>query len=276
MSTDAPLRRDIRLLGDLLGLVLVEQEGEELLTKEERVRLLSREARERPSAASRAELGEAVRGLDLEGQAKVLRAFGLYFQLANIAEQHHRLRRRRQYEHEERMPRESLAEAFARLEAGGVGPDELAEAARRLSLELVLTAHPTEATRRTVLAAHLRLGRLLHELDDPALSPAARAGLEAALAEEVTLLWQTDEVRSQRPRVVDEIRNGLWFFEQCLLEVAPRLVAELRERVPEDARAAPLRELDRRRPGWQSRRRARDDRGGARAWPRSRAVHVPG
>ena len=232
MSTDTPLRRDIRLLGDLLGLVLVEQEGEELLAEEERIRLLSREARERPSA-SRAELGEAVRGLDFERQAKILRAFGLYFQLANIAEQHHRLRRRRQYEHEERVPRESLAEAFARLEEAGVGPEELAEAARSLSLELVLTAHPTEATRRTVLAAHLRLGRLLHELDDPALSPAARAGLEAALAEEVTLLWQTDEVRSQRPRVVDEIRNGLWFFEQCLLEVAPRLVADLRERVPD-------------------------------------------
>jgi phosphoenolpyruvate carboxylase len=232
VSTYAPLRRDIRLLGDILGGVLVEQEGEELLTDEERIRLLSREARERRSASSRAELGEAVRGLDVDRQAKVLRAFGLYFQLANIAEQHHRLRRRRQYEHEERMPRESLAEAFVRLEQAGVGPDELAEAARRLSLELVLTAHPTEATRRTVLAAHLRLGRLLHELDDPALSPGARAGVEAALAEEVTLLWQTDEVRSQRPRVVDEIRNGLWFFEQCLLEVAPRLLADVRERVP--------------------------------------------
>jgi phosphoenolpyruvate carboxylase len=233
VSTDAPLRRDIRLLGDLLGLVLVEQEGEELLAEEERIRLLSREARERHGASSRSELDEAVRGLDLERQAKVLRAFGLYFQLANIAEQHHRLRRRHQYEHEERMPRESLAEAFARLEEAGVGPEELAEAAQRLSLELVLTAHPTEATRRTVLAAHLRLGRLLHELDDPALSPAARTGLEAGLAEEVTLLWQTDEVRSQRPRVVDEIRNGLWFFEQCLLDVAPRLVADLRERVPD-------------------------------------------
>jgi len=233
VSTDAPLRRDIRLLGDLLGLVLVEQEGEELLAEEERIRQLSREARERHSVSSRTELGEAVRRLDLERQAKILRAFGLYFQLANIAEQHHRLRRRRQYEHEERMPRESLAEAFARLEEAGVGPEELAGAAERLSLELVLTAHPTEATRRTVLAAHLRLSRLLHELDDRALSPAARTGLEAALAEEVTLLWQTDEVRSQRPRVVDEIRNGLWFFEQCLLDVAPRLVADLRERVPD-------------------------------------------
>jgi phosphoenolpyruvate carboxylase len=232
VDAEAPLRRDVRLLGEILGRVLVEQEGEQLLEEEEQIRLLSRDARAGGRAADRDVLAVEVGRLDLESQAKVLRAFGLYFQLANIAEQHHRLRRRRQYEHEERMPRESLAEAFARLEQAGVGPEELAEAARRLSLELVLTAHPTEATRRTVLAAHLRLGRLLHELDDPALSPAARAGLEASLAEEVTLLWQTDEVRSQRPRVVDEIRNGLWFFEQCLLDVAPRLVADVRERVP--------------------------------------------
>ena len=137
------------------------------------------------------------------------------------------------------MPRESLAEAFARLEEAGVGPERAREAARHLSLELVLTAHPTEATRRTCSPRTSGSSRLLHALDDPALSPAARAGVEAALAEEVTLLWQTDEVRSQRPRVVDEIRHGLWFFEQSLLDVAPRLVADApraRSRAP-----APLR-----------------------------------
>ena len=117
----------------------------------------------------------------------------------------------------------------------GVGRRRLATAARRLSLELVLTAHPTEATRRTVLAAHVRLSELLGELDDPALPPSTRDGIGDAIAEEVTALWQTDEVRSQRPRVVDEIRHGLWFFEQSLLDAAPALVGELRERLP-DAR----------------------------------------
>jgi phosphoenolpyruvate carboxylase len=239
MSADAPLRRDVRLLGDTLGRVLVEQEGEELLAEEEQIRLFARDSRATGNQARRAELGEAVRRLDLERQAKVLRAFGLYFQLANIAEQHHRLRRRGQYEHEQRVPRESLAEVFARLEQAGVGTDELSEAARRLSLELVLTAHPTEAARRSVLAAHLRLSRLLAEMDDPSLTPGARRGIEAALAEEVTLLWQTDEVRSQRPRVVDEIRHGLWFFEQSLLEAAPLLLADFREHLPDAP--APLR-----------------------------------
>jgi len=229
---DAPLRRDIRRFGDSLGHILVEQEGQELLDDVERVRLLSRDARATGRASRREELRHIVAELGPERQALVLRAFGVYFQLANLAEQHHRLRRRRQYEHERRMPRESLAEAVARLRQAGVEQSELESASRRLSLELVLTAHPTEATRRSVLAAHLRLSRLLAEFDDPSLTPARRRRVEATLAEEVALLWQTDEVRSRRPRVVDEIRHGLWFFEQSLLRVAELLLADYRQLLP--------------------------------------------
>ncbi len=221
------------MLGDVLGRVLVEQGGAGLLADEEHIRELSRRARASGSDGARARLAEAVAALPLDRQADILRAFSLYFQLANLAEQHHRLRRRREYEHEQRVPRESLAEAFAQLERAGVSARQLAAAGRRMSLELVLTAHPTEATRRTVLAAHLRLHRLLSELDDPALPRSARAEIDAALAEEVTGLWQTDEVRSRRPRVVDEIRHGLWFFEQSLLDSAPLLVRDLRRRLPE-------------------------------------------
>src|SRR4029077_13342887 len=101
-----------------------------------------------------------------------------------------------------------------------------------VSLELVLTAHPTEATRRTILTAHLRLSRLLHELDDPDLSAAGRHRIGDAIAEEVTALWETDEVRSLRPRVVDEIRHGLWFFEQSLIDEATLLTRALRRRLP--------------------------------------------
>src|SRR5262245_26838226 len=222
MSAASALRANVRLLGDLLGAVLVEQEGEWLLEQEERVRALARAGREGDAAAA-AELTEAVAELPLERQALVLRAFALYFQLANIAEQHHRLRRRRQYEH---APRESLAEALALLE----GRQGLDEAARRISLELVLTAHPTEAARRTILAAHTRVSELLLALDTGTRS---RDEVEDQLAEEVTMLWQTDEVREQRPRVADEIRSGLWFFEQSLFDAAPRLVADFRRRFPD-------------------------------------------
>ena len=139
----------MRLLGDLLGRVLVEQEGEELLATEEHIRKLARDAR-RTGEVER--VREAVRAVAPEQQVKVLRAFALYFQLANIAEQHHRLRRRRQYADEDRAPRESLAEAFERI--GGRRPEHI-------SLELVLTAHPTEATRRTILVAHVRITDLI-------------------------------------------------------------------------------------------------------------------
>jgi phosphoenolpyruvate carboxylase len=212
------VRRDVRLLGDLLGRVLVEQEDESLLADVEHVRALSRAARE---GTRRDELRAAVDALPLERQASVLRAFALYFQLANVAEQHNRIRRRRAYAREERTGRESLAAAFTEVEAPQV-----------VSLKLVLTAHPTEAARRTVLAAHLRIAALLARLDEG-------EDVADALAGEITMLWQADEVRTRRPQVVDEIRNGHWFFEQSLIDAAERLLAEYRRRLPDAP--APLR-----------------------------------
>ena len=231
---DRAVRANVRLLGDVLGRVLVEQEGAELLALEERVRTLSRAARE---GGQRDELRELVAGLDLDRQATVLRAFALFFQLANIAEQHHRIRRRREYEHEGQVPRESLEDAFARLEEAGAGAADLAAAGSRLSVELVLTAHPTEATRRTVLEAHRRIASLLATLDDPTVPPSELRAVEDALTTEVTILWQTDEVRSHRPRVVDEIRQGLWFVEQSLWDAVPRLARTLATRIPDAAAA---------------------------------------
>jgi phosphoenolpyruvate carboxylase len=206
------VRRDVRLLGDLLGRVLVEQEDESLLADVEHVRALARSARQ---GTRRDELRGAVDALPLERQASVLRAFALYFQLANVAEQHNRIRRRRAYVREERMGRESLAAAFAEVDDPG-----------DVSLKLVLTAHPTEAARRTVLAAHLRIAALLARLDEG-------DDVADALAGEITMLWQADEVRTRRPQVVDEIRNGHWFFEQSLIDAAERLLAEYRRRLPD-------------------------------------------
>ena len=212
------VRRDVRLLGDLLGRVLVEQEDESLLADVERIRALSRAARQ---GTRRDELRDAVEALPLERQASVLRAFALYFQLANVAEQHNRIRRRRAYAREERIGRESLAAAFAEVDDPG-----------DVSLKLVLTAHPTEAARRTVLAAHLRIAALLARFDEG-------EDVEDALAGAITMLWQSDEVRTRRPQIVDEIRNGHWFFEQSLIDAAERLLAEYRLHVPDAP--APLR-----------------------------------
>jgi phosphoenolpyruvate carboxylase len=223
-----PLRRDVRLLGALLGQVLVEQEGEEFLATEELVRASARRSRE---VGDPAIVREAVRALAPDDQAKMLRAFALYFQLANTAEQHHRIRRRREHEHGGLLPRESLDEAFELLAA--TPEDEVRRCLADVSLELVLTAHPTEATRRTLLQAHVRMSDLLTGFDDPRLTAREHDAIEARLAEEITILWQTDEVRSERPRVIDEIRHGLWFFEESLLDAGEALFAAYRRRVPD-------------------------------------------
>lgn len=231
----ASLRRDVRLLGELLGRVIVEQGGAHLFDVEERIRLLSRDLRARSidqGDSELAELHELVAGLDTTAQADVLRSFSLYFQLVNLAEQVHRIRRRRQHEHDGTPPRESLADAVARLRNAGVDDDELAQLAAQVRVELVLTAHPTESTRRGALAAQLRMAELLRRLDEHDLTPAGLAGVERGLLEEITTLWQTDEVRERRPRVIDEIRHGMWFFERVLLDDAPRVSAELQRLVP--------------------------------------------
>jgi len=237
----SPLRRDIRLLGDLLGQVIVEQGGPAILALEERIRLLSRELREHEHALGvddeerrieRARLGTLIAELDPADRSAVLRAFSLYFQLVNVAEQVHRIRRRREHEHDGNAPRESIADAVGRLREAGIDGEELTRLAEQVRVELVLTAHPTESTRRGALAAQLRMAELLRRLDEHDLTPSGRAGVERGLLEEITTLWQTDEVRERRPRVVDEIRHGLWFFEQVLFDDAPRVVAALRDAIP--------------------------------------------
>jgi phosphoenolpyruvate carboxylase len=192
------------------------------------VRLLTRSARQSGIVG---DVRETMRTVTPDQQALVLRAFALYFQLANIAEQHHRIRRRRENAHAGRAARDSLEHALELLQ--DVPPDELERRARDVSVRLVLTAHPTEATRRTVLLAHVRIAAELDHLDDPLLTPGERADVEARLAEEVTLLWQTDEVRHDRLRISDEIRNGLWYFEHSLFDAAEDLLREWRQRFPD-------------------------------------------
>ncbi len=191
------------------------------------MRLLARAARRSGVVA---DVGEALHGIAAEQQALVLRAFALYFQLANIAEQQHRIRRRREDARAGRVARDSLERAFELL--SDVPADELARRAGDVSVGLVLTAHPTEASRRTILLAHVRIAEELDRLDDPLLTPAGRRDVEERLAEEVTLLWQTDEVRHDRLRISDEIRNGLWFFEHSLFDAAEALLHEWRRRLP--------------------------------------------
>jgi phosphoenolpyruvate carboxylase len=238
-TPDAPLRRDVRLLGEILGAVLTEQVDASLLDDVEDVRRLFREARQGSDAEAAGKARARVAALDRDRQGHVLRAFALYFGLTNLAEHHHRTRRRLAYEAEGRVPRESLAEAFGRLEEAGIPPARVAESAGAVLLELVVTAHPTEASRRVLLEAQIRLSRLLAGLDDPRLTPAGHRRIVDALAEEITALWETDEVRSERPSVQDEIEHTLWFFDANLMDAGVATLREYRRHLP--GAPAPLR-----------------------------------
>jgi phosphoenolpyruvate carboxylase len=240
-AKDEPLRRDINLLGRVLGQVLIEQEGEELFETEEEVRLLCKRLRFGYDPALDERLRRKIEVLDSEQLRKIVRAFSVYFQLVNIAERYHRIRRRRQYESSRSNPpqRASLASALSRLEEEGLGAQRLREVLGGMSVGLVLTAHPTEAMRRSVRRKHVGIGEMLESLESGALTWKERRRLEEKLAEEVTVLWQTDELRVRRPEVTQEIERTLLFFENPLisatLDVYRELEDELARRFPEDA-----------------------------------------
>ncbi|MGE3234052.1 MAG: phosphoenolpyruvate carboxylase [Thermoleophilia bacterium] len=232
---DEPLRRDVRLLGDLLGRVLVEQGGQELLDVEERLRLLNRALRADPlgpeAEAREAEVERIVDGLDVAAETGVIRAFSIYFQLVNAAEQHHRVRRRRARDAERaaegRAQPESLAAAIGAMAARGVPAGRVQEVLDRVSVELVATAHPTEITRQNVLDKHILVNTCLQELDESNRSPRERRDATERLLEAITILWQTDAMRAERPRVIDEVRRILFFFDHVLEDAAGAVHEEL-------------------------------------------------
>src|SRR5215216_310398 len=235
---DEPLRRDINLLGRVLGQVLIEQEGEGLFDAEEEVRLLCKRLRFDYDPALDERLRRKIEGMDAEQLQRIVRAFSVYFQLVNIAERYHRVRRRRQYESSPSNPpqRASLSSALSRLISEGVEAGTLQRALDGMSVELVLTAHPTEALRRSIRRRHLRIGEVLEALESPQLTWKERRRLEERLAEEITVLWQTDELRVRRPQVEHEIERTLGFFENPLisatLEVYREFEDELARRFP--------------------------------------------
>jgi phosphoenolpyruvate carboxylase len=226
-SPHAPLHADVRLLGELLGATLREQEGDALFETVERVRALAKDAR--AGRVARGELTRTLQGLSVSDSLTVARAFAHFLGLANIAEQHHRIRRRRDYLRapDQAPQRGSLAESFPRLRAAGVSPDALRAAVESLHVELVITAHPTEVVRRTVRRTQQRIAELLAERDRTDLTPGERDEVTRALAAEVTSLWLTNEVRRDAPTPFDEVKWGLVAFEQTLWDAVPRSLREI-------------------------------------------------
>ena len=252
-AKDLPLRRDVRLLGTLLGRVLVEQCGESLLGVVEELRRifiqhreLQQSAQPRPKALSPDFKGldfkdldykdpllnqarQIIAGLTIEEAHRVTKAFAIYFELTNLAETTHRKRRRRAAKlHPEQPALEgSFRGTLKRMRAAGISVDQALAVLRKIKVVPVFTAHPTEVARRTVLLKRRRIAKQLERLDRLPLTDADASRFESLIFAEVTALWQTDEVRLEKPLVTDEIRMGLDHYPLSLFAALPRIYDEL-------------------------------------------------
>jgi phosphoenolpyruvate carboxylase len=217
---DAPLRRDVRWLAGTLGRVLGRLAGEDTFHAVEELRRACRARRLGvPGAPDLDALLARTRSLPPETARRAARAFTVFFILINAAEQAHRVRRARQ-DDLAAAQRGSVRWSLRRLREGGHGAEEVARALASLDVRPVLTAHPTESARRTILDLQARLaGGLLARDGAP---EAQRCAIEGQLEGEVELLWLTEEVRRDRPSVVDEVANALWYLEDRLLDAASR------------------------------------------------------
>jgi phosphoenolpyruvate carboxylase len=226
-----PLRDDVRLLGELLGDALIRQEGEALYQRVERVRACAKHARRRAAEGTDdpfRDLAQELGGMPIEAAVPVARAFSQFLNLANVAEQYHRIRRRRAYQRDPhaRPQPASLEETLARL-ASTVPPAQLRDTILRMRIELVMTAHPTEMMRRTLQLKYQAVAEALAALDRPDLTPAERHDWTDTLRREITAAWETEEIRRERPSPLDEVRSAFAIFEHTLWNAIPEYLRSL-------------------------------------------------
>jgi len=222
------LSATIHLLGEALGDVLRAQESVALFETEEHIRALAK-ARRAGEMDAAVRLPLAVADLPVDAARATASAFAVYFDLINLAEEVHRIQALRARERAQYPAPigESIGEAIAKLQARGVTTERMAKLLRELRIELVLTAHPTEAKRRTVLSKLQRISDQLRHLQDADLLPRERTELLVGLQAEITALWLTDRARTTRPAVTDEVRTGLYFVDEVFWDLVPRIDADL-------------------------------------------------
>ena len=228
-----PMRRDVRLLGDILGEIIRDSGGPGLLADVERLRHAVIDARHDDHDAGD-EIATLVASWSLEQAEQVARAFAVYFHLANLAEEHQRIRNLRERDTGTEPVRESLAAAVAEI-GHDAGPEHLRELLASLRVHLVLTAHPTEARRRAVVAALRRISGLLDMLDDQRAAAADHAEARRELREQIDLLWRTSQLRVKAMDPIDEVRTVMTAFDETLFRVVPAVYRELDRAVAETA-----------------------------------------
>ncbi|MBI5449966.1 MAG: phosphoenolpyruvate carboxylase [Gammaproteobacteria bacterium] len=229
---DKKLRSRVKLFGNLLGDVLRSQEGGQVLQAVEILRKGYITLNRKENPAKRAALLKKINELDPQTLTHVVRAFSAYFRLVNIAEEafQHSLRQRARRKGET-LWRESFEETLREFRNQGVSPAQLQQMLDALLFMPVLTAHPTEAKRRSILERQRRIFVLCEKLDDLQLSKSEREELVRELNVQVQILWKTDEVRYSRPSVTGEVRNTVYYFENSLLTAVPQMYRDLERAV---------------------------------------------
>lgn len=218
----------IRLLGDILGEVITELESRELFRIEERIRIAAKERRGGKVEVAK-QLEADVEALSLDQARAVSAAFTTYFDLVNLAEEYSRVRELREREMQvyPKPVEESIGDAIVLLKKQGVTARQMQTLLDGLSLELVLTAHPTESRRRTVVSKLQRIARLLDRFTEEQLTPRRREKTISGIRAEIVALWLTERTRTIKPTVTDEVRTGLYFVESVFWSALPAIYADL-------------------------------------------------
>jgi len=234
IDKEKPLRSDVRFLVNLLGETLIEQEGRRIFDIVEKMRFLTKEMRRDYVRDLKEELVSTIRGLSHDELYKVTRAFTIYFKLVNIAEQNHRIRRRREYKFVSDIADSeegSIESMFKQLTEMGISFKKLTELLDRMSIELVLTSHPTEVNRHIVLEKFRHISILVKELDNPLLNPNERERIEKEILAEIVGVWQTEEVPPYKISPLDEARNVLYYFKETIFDALTNIYDELENQI---------------------------------------------
>ena len=219
---DKLLRSQVKLLGNILGKVIESHAGEDILTAVETIRLGFIEQHNHPNDAKRRVLIETINALDHDALELVIRAFNTYFSLVNIAEESSSYRwRQRILNTGGTLWKGSFDHTIRELHQDGLSIDDLEKLVGQLSYMPVFTAHPTEARRRTIMEALRRIFVLTDKLQKPRLGKEHKELILRRLESEIIVLWQTNEVRNKKPEVIDEIKNGLYYFRKSLFRAVP-------------------------------------------------------
>jgi phosphoenolpyruvate carboxylase len=227
---DLPLREDIRLLGRILGDTIREQSGGAVFDTVENIRQNSVRFRRDEDLTARRDLEATLNALAPKAALQIIRAFGFFSHLANIAEDQHHIRRTRAHSLSAATPREgTMAHALARAHQAGIPPARVDAFFASAMVVPVLTAHPTEVRRRSTIDREIEVADLIADRDRSSLTAAELAANEAALRRAVLTLWQTNPLRGTRLRVIDEVANGLSYYDHTFLDGLPRFYAELED-----------------------------------------------